>query len=177
MRVTREYFLLALHDTQSAFGIEGKMIETLSPCGLCKFSGDFSVKRRKVQRYIVALQHSERMVLTTFLIYGLPGTGLTTFSVQMANEGFGYMKVLTAKQFIGRSEDIVCHEIIEYFENAYKSVESAIVIDDLESMIEFSLHGSRFAHKILQGIQCCSNVFHIKNIGWQYSSQRQTGIQ
>jgi vesicle-fusing ATPase len=70
----------------------------------------------------------------------------------MASEGFGYVKAITAKQFIGRTEDSICQEIRDVFENAYKSLESAIVIDDLDAIIEFSPYGPRFASKILQAV-------------------------
>ena len=38
------------------------------------------------------------------------------------------------------------------FENAYKSKESAIIIDDIDSIIEFSPIGPRFSNKILQAL-------------------------
>jgi len=87
-----------------------------------------------------------------FCISGLPGTGLSSFAVSLAREGFTYVKLVLAKSFIGLSEDAVCAEIMNIFENAYKSKISAIVIDDFEAVIEFSPIGPRFANKILQSL-------------------------
>jgi vesicle-fusing ATPase len=152
LRVMRAHFLAGLQETRPAFGVEEKVLENLAPRGICDYSEDFVGKRRNLVRLIEALQHGEHASLSTFLIHGLPGTGLTTFAVKLATEGFGYVKAITAKQFIGRNEDAVCQEIRDIFENAYRSPESAVVIDDIESIIEFSPHGPRFANKILQSI-------------------------
>ena len=125
-------------------------IET--PNRLRKFSSDFTNTKKHVERFIDSLLQSNGTSLMSFWVYGLPATGLTSFAVTIARQGFTCVKVILAKNFIGRSEDQVSLEILDTFENAYKSKQSAIIIDDIESIIEFSPIGPRFANKTLQAL-------------------------
>jgi vesicle-fusing ATPase len=150
--VTREYFTMALQQVRPAFGIEENLLEMYVPMGVVEFSDEFKATRRKVAQSVDALLKSEHFSLMTFCIHGRPGTGLTSFAVKMASDGFRYLKVMTVKQFIGRSEDRVCSEILDIFENAYRSPESAIVIDNVNAIIEYSKVGPRFSNRILQSI-------------------------
>jgi vesicle-fusing ATPase len=150
--VTRDYFTMALQEVRPAFGIEENLLETYAPMGVVDFSDEFLATRKEVVHYTDALLNSEHLNLATFCIHGLSGTGLTSFAVTMASEGFGYLKVVTAKHFIGRPEDRVCSEILDIFENAYRSPKSAIVLDKVDALIEYSKVGPRFSNRIMQSI-------------------------
>jgi vesicle-fusing ATPase len=150
--VTREYFMMALQEVRPAFGVEDNLLEMYVPMGVVDFSDEFIATRQEVADCVNKLLHSERLRLMTFCVHGQPGTGLTSFAVKMASDGFGYLKVMTAKQFIGRPEDRVCSEILDIFENAYRSPNSAIVIDKIDALIEYSKVGPRFSNRILQSI-------------------------
>jgi len=149
--VTREHFMLALQEVRPAFGIEDD-IKRFSPFGIVEYSDAFSETKKHISQYINSLLNVESSSLMAFCISGLPGTGLSSFAVSLAREGFTYVKLVLAKSFIGLSEDAVCAEIMNIFENAYKSKISAIVIDDFDAVIEFSPIGPRFSNKILQSL-------------------------
>ena len=149
--VTREHFLLAIQEVRPAFGVE-EDIKQLCNRGIVEFSTEFQEIKNHVSKYIKSLNESNNTSLMSFCIYGLAGCGLTSFAVSIAKQGFNYVKLILSKKFIGRSEDSVALEILESFENAYKSKESAIIIDDIDSIIEFSPIGPRFSNKILQAL-------------------------
>jgi vesicle-fusing ATPase len=152
LTVVRKFFLMALEEVRPAFGVDDNLLTTMAPRGLVNYADTFSTQRDNVARHMNALIHSEHQTLMCLCISGLPGTGLTSFAVGMASQGFDYVKAITAKLFIGRHEDIACMEIRDFFENAYRSRQSAIVIDDLDALIEYSPIGPRFSNKILQSL-------------------------
>lgn len=149
--VTFEHFKLAIQEVRPAFGVE-EDIKQLCNRGITEFSEEFQNIKKHVSKYIKSLLESKNTSLMSFCIYGLAGCGLTSFAVSIAKQGFNYVKLILPKKFIGRSEDSIALEILESFENAYKSKESAIIIDDIDSLIEFSPIGPRFSNKILQAL-------------------------
>ena len=151
LKVTRQHFMLALQEVRPAFGIE-EDVAKLCPRGIVHFSKSFKHTQKHVSRFIDSLLNSDATNLMSFCIYGKPGSGLTAFAINIATSGFTYVKLILAKNFIGRSEDQISNEILSIFQNAYKSKSAAIVIDDLDAIIEFSPIGPRFANKILQSI-------------------------
>jgi vesicle-fusing ATPase len=152
LTVTRQFFMMALDEVRPAFGVDEDLLSRMAPRGLVEYADSFTSQRDNVARHINALIHSDHQTLMCLCISGLAGTGLTSFAVSMASQGFDYVKAITAKLFIGRHEDAACLEIRDFFENAYRSRQSAIVIDDLDSLIEYSPIGPRFSNKILQSL-------------------------
>ncbi|OHS96238.1 vesicular-fusion protein nsf [Tritrichomonas foetus] len=151
LKVTRQHFMLALQEVRPAFGVE-EDVAKLCPRGIVDFSKGFRHLKKHVSRFVDSLLNSDTTSLMSFCVSGMPGSGLTAFAVNVATAGFTYVKLLLAKNFIGRTEDQVANEILQTFQNAYKSKASAIVIDDLDAIIEFSPIGPRFTNKILQSI-------------------------
>ena len=150
LRVTQEMFKLAIGEVRPAFGVEENLAERFIPRGIVQYSDMFIAQQEAMKRFLSELESDATTDLMCFCISGPPGTGLTSFAVANASQRFDYVKTVTAKQFIGKTEDGVCSEIREIFENAYRSRESAIVIDDIDAIIEFSPIGPRFSNKILQ---------------------------
>lgn len=149
LKVTREHFMLALNEVRPAFGVE-EDISKLCPRGIVDFSKGFKHIKKHMQKFIDSLVNSDATSLMSFCISGLPGTGLTSFAVSIAKEGFTFVKLVLAKDFIGKNDDQVCNQINDIFNNAYRSKLAAIVIDDLDAIIEYSPIGPRFSNKILQ---------------------------
>jgi vesicle-fusing ATPase len=150
--VTRQHFMLSLAECRPAFGVDDNLILTMAPRGLANYADSFTAQREHIGKHISALIHSEYQTLMAICVSGMPGTGLTAFAVKLASEGFDYVKAITAKLFIGRHEDAACLEIRDFFENAYRSPLSAIVLDDIDALIEYSPIGPRFSNKILQSL-------------------------
>lgn len=151
LQVTREHFMLALQEVRPAFGVE-EDIAALCPRGIVDFSKGFTHLKKHVQKFVDQLLNSDTTSLMSFAISGCPGSGLTSFAVSIAKSGFTFVKLILAKNFIGKSEDQIANEILNVFQNAYKSKSAAIVIDDLDAIIEYSPIGPRFANKILQAL-------------------------
>ena len=153
LKVTKNHLKLALQEVRPAFGVQEDVLDKLCPRGLINFSELFKSTREHMERFLDQLKNDPRSSLMSFCISGPPGAGLTAFSASIAKyAGFGFVRVIQAKQFIGRSEDGSCSDILAIFEDAYKSDFSAIIIDDIDMLVEFSPIGPRYSNKILQSL-------------------------
>lgn len=150
MTITRDFFLRALEEVRPAFGVQDNILDTFVPHGIVDYGQKFIDQKNSLIKFLSGLDTEDGERLMTFCISGEPGTGLTSFAVSMANNRFDYIKVVNAKSMVGKSEDAVCQELRNVFEDAYRSRESAIIIDDIDSVIDFSPIGPRFANKIFQ---------------------------
>lgn len=63
-----------------------------------------------------------------------------------------FIKFVTAEDLIGMSEMFKVNYINKSFEDAYKSKQSVIILDDLERLVEYVEIGRRFSNSLLQAI-------------------------
>jgi vesicle-fusing ATPase len=64
--------------------------------------------------------------------------------------GFPYIKFITGESMVGYGEMAKCNLIRKVFDDAYKSPCSAIVLDDIERLVEYVHLGPRFSNAVLQ---------------------------
>jgi len=154
IKVTRECFMKALEEIKPEFGIEEDILGKYARHGCISYSQDFQIKRDDIQEHFIkALIEGKRTESQAYLIYGKTGCGLTSFAVTLAsNSKFNFIRIISAEKFIGVSEDSTCSEILGVFSSAYKSSSAAIIIDDLDRIIEYSKMGPRYSNKVLQAI-------------------------
>jgi len=94
---------------------------------------------------------SSRTPIMSLLLEGLPETGKTALAATIAKDnGFPYVRIITPEHLVGYSEIVKCNRIAKVFEDAYKSSQSMIIIDDVERIIEFMPIGYRYSAAILQ---------------------------
>jgi vesicle-fusing ATPase len=85
-------------------------------------------------------------------IIGASGTGKTYLSAYLARKlGFTYIKYLGAQDFIGMNEHAKCDKLIRTFNDAMKSNNSLIILDDIEIILEWS--AGRYSNYLLQNIK------------------------
>ncbi|OAF70988.1 Vesicular-fusion protein SEC18 [Intoshia linei] len=85
------------------------------------------------------------------LFEGEPASGKTSIASYLVNlSNFPFIKYISSKQMIGFSDYSKCDHILQIFEDAYKSKMSCIVLDDIESIIDYIPIGPRFSNVILQ---------------------------
>ena len=70
------------------------------------------------------------------LLEGPPNSGKTALAAKIAlSSGFPFVKLCSPAQMIGYSESSKCQYIKKIFDDAYKSVESCILVDDIEGLL------------------------------------------
>jgi len=66
--------------------------------------------------------------------------------------GFPYVKMITPENMVGYSEFAKVAKINKVFEDAYKSPQSVIVIDEIERLLDYVPMGQRFSNTVLQAL-------------------------
>ena len=159
IKVNRSHFMKALDEVKPEFGIEDDIISKYMVCGCVMFSDEFRLMMDDMNYFIRGFLNSSGITNNNYLVYGRRGSGLTTCALTLVlNNEFNFVKLITADKFIGMSEDNVCKELLNVFTNAYRSTKAAIVVDDVDKIIEYSRMGPRYSNKILQAILTFMNT-------------------
>lgn len=91
---------------------------------------------------------------SSLLLYGESGTGKTTLAVRMAlSSSFPFIKLIAPCHMVGLNEYERVNFIKERFLDAYKSSESIIILDEIESLVDYVAIGPRFSNTVLQAIK------------------------
>jgi vesicle-fusing ATPase len=144
-------FEAALGEVLPAFGVERKDLELAVRNGLISFGPRFDGMIASARRFMGQLQASSRTAILSVLLEGRAGSGKTAVAAWLAlNGGFPYVKMISPESLLGLGEAGKIARITKIFEDAYKSPYSAIVVDDLERIIEYVAVGRFFSNQLLQ---------------------------
>ncbi|KAK8133798.1 hypothetical protein PG984_005810 [Apiospora sp. TS-2023a] len=145
-------FLRALDDVKPAFGVAEDELERAREQGIIPFSPH--IRRIQQNGSIFAEQVATgKGSLFSILLYGPNGSGKTALAADIAlNSGFPFVKLLTARNMIGMSEASKIDYIKKGFTDAYKSTQSILILDEIETMISYSPVGPRFQSEIATSI-------------------------
>jgi len=155
LQITREDFMYALDgDIKPAFGISAEDFETYMRNGVLSFGPQIKDILEEGQLRIKQTINSEMTPLVTILLEGKPNSGKTALAAKIAmNSGFPFLKIATPQSMIGFSEMTKAEAIKKIFNDAYKSEVSCVVVDDIESMLDYAPIGPRFSNFVLQTLK------------------------
>ncbi|XP_074568067.1 vesicle-fusing ATPase [Curcuma longa] len=151
IKVTMDDFLNALHEIVPAFGAS---TDDLERCRLNEIV-DCGERHKYIQARAMLLVEEIKVglgsPLVKCLLEGPSGSGKTAMAATIGLESdFPFVKIISAETMIGLSEASKCAQIVKVFEDAYKSLRSIIILDDIERLLEFVPIGPRFSTLILQ---------------------------
>jgi len=142
IKVTQQDFDNALCEVKPKFGISGELGIYLD----CDLHDHYS--------NILCSMNKIASLGAPILVSGDTGVGKTTLAVQCsqfaAQQGVSYIKMVTATDFIGYSEQSICLKIQKIFDDALRCEKSLIILDDIASLIQYSSVGMRYSNQILQ---------------------------
>jgi vesicle-fusing ATPase len=88
------------------------------------------------QLLVDQVRSSTRTTLVSVLLHGFPGTGKTALAASIASASeFPFIKLVSADNMVGYSEQQKVTTITKVFNDSYKSPLSVIVIDSIERLI------------------------------------------
>ena len=88
--------------------------------------------------------------LASLLIYCQNGTVKTTVAANIAKlSKMPFVKFVSSEDLIGKSDYYKVNYIVKCFEDAYRSKQSIVILDDLERLVEYVEIGKRFSNSIL----------------------------
>lgn len=91
--------------------------------------------------------------LTSMLLYGPQGTGKTSIASHFAKTSkFTYIKIISPEKYIGVGTYGRIFSFNKIFNDAYKTRESLIIIDNIERLIEYVATGPDFNNTLMQAL-------------------------
>lgn len=146
-------FASALAEIQPAFGAPQEQLARSLYNGIIPYSETFAETFAAAKLFIQQALTSTRTPLVSLILAGNAGSGKTAVAAALAQESeFLCVRVLSPENFIGITENTRVAKINQAFEDCYRSKSSLLIIDDLESFIEYVDVGPRFSNAVLQAL-------------------------
>lgn len=151
MQLDRADFMHALGEVRPAFGVNEEDLTGSAPHGVIPFSLHIGAIFDKGNAYVNEVKSSDTERLISVLLHGAPGTGKTAIASTLALQSeFPFIKVLSAESLVGMLEPMKIATIDATFRDVYKSPLNILVIDKIETLINYVPIGPRFSNDILQ---------------------------
>lgn len=155
MKVGHDDFVGALAEIIPAFGVAEDSLDLLLPMGIIKFNPpQFDKIFREGLEYCNTVRQSDTLRHLSVLFHGPLESGKTALTAYLAKQSdFPFIKVLSPMDLVPYRDDFAKKDYIhKVFADAYKSPISLLIIDDFESIIEYSPIGPRFSNVILPAL-------------------------
>ncbi|KAK6455438.1 cytoplasmic protein [Scheffersomyces xylosifermentans] len=151
LKITRNDFLLALGEVKPAFGTDEEDLTLAAKHGIIPFNQSIKNIFETGQSIIDLVKSSETETLRSMLLYGPSGVGKTAIASTLAlNSDFPFIKMLSAESLAGMGEVQKISYIDNTFRDVYKSPLNILLIDKIETLINYVPIGPRFSNDILQ---------------------------
>lgn len=150
-KVTFNHFKYAFEEVKPMFGSDKQHLESSIKFGIINYGQRFANIHNQLISYVNQLKNSNSANIMSILLYGEKGNGKTSLACDVAmNSGYPYVKIISPIQLSRYIDNGKAQEIMNIFENAYKSPLSFIIIDNIERIIEYIKIGPRFSNIVLQ---------------------------
>lgn len=152
--VGRGDFLHALeHDVKPAFGSSAEALDHYLARGIINWGTPVSSLLEDGMLLIQQARSTESSGLVSVLLEGPPNSGKTALAAQLAkNSDFPFIKVCSPEEMVGFTESAKCLQIRKYFDDAYRSVLSCVVVDNIERLLDYGSIGPRYSNLTLQAL-------------------------
>ena len=155
LKITRADFMHALaNDVKPAFGVSAEDFELYIRNGILLWSESIQDVLEEGHLRINQTIKSEMTPLVTILLEGKPNSGKTALAAKIAMEsGFPFLKFCSPQSMISYSETAKAEAIKKIFSDAYRSELSCVIVDDVESLLDYAPIGPRFSNFVLQTLK------------------------
>lgn len=153
--ICRADFMHALeNDIKPAFGVSKDEFDSYISNGIIIWGQPVNDVLEEGELRVRQTVKSEMTPLVSILIEGPANSGKTALAAHIAIKSkFPYLKFCTAQTMLGYSELAKCQQLKKIFEDAHKSALSCIVVDELESLLEYAPVGPRYSNNVLQALK------------------------
>ncbi len=154
IKVESADFENALEEVKPAFGVSSEELGTAIRGGILRFSPHIENILEDGHMFVNQVRDSESEPLLSVLLHGPSGAGKTALAAKIAlDSDFPFIKLISAKDMIGKNEAGKVEYINKIFADAYKSPQNIVVIDDIETIIDWVVIGPRFSNTVWQALK------------------------
>lgn len=151
MKLEWIHFQNALNEIKPAFGVNEDNLTENIPYGIIHYNDQVNKLLSMGKSYIEEVSNSENERLISILFHGKIGVGKTALATKLALESkFPFIKILSGELLVGMNELMKINAIDNLFRDLYKSPLNVLIIDKIESIINYVPIGPRFSNDILQ---------------------------
>ena len=152
--VGRADFFHALdNDVKPAFGASGEALEAFLSRGIVNWGSPVQDVLDDGGLLLQQAAGSDGCGLVSILLEGTPNAGKSALGAQLAkNSGFPFVKICSPEDMVGFTESAKCMQIRKIFDDAYRSQNSCIVVDDVERLLDYGPIGPRYSNLTLQAL-------------------------
>lgn len=162
--VVREDFLKALEENKPAFGVSEEDLAGNVRGGIIKYSPYIEQILDMGTKLIQQVKESDQFPLISVLIHGPSGSGKTALASSIAlSSGFPFIRFISPEAMIGMNETARVQYLNQMFQDSYKSPLNAIVIDQIEDVMDWVNIGPRFSNSVLQTLKVFLRKFPPKD--------------
>ncbi|KAH9411864.1 AAA ATPase [Ordospora pajunii] len=152
IKVFMNDFIQALDEVKPAFGINESNFQRYEKMfyETPMFTKGIEYGRGLLQK----LSKTNLYNTSSLLFHGGAGVGKTTLAVKVSRLSmYPFIKIISPRDIIGLSEHEKVNYVKDRFMDAYKSEEAIVILDDIESLIDFVNIGPRFSNAVLQALK------------------------
>lgn len=157
IKVNRDDFIQALDEVKPAFGVSEAELSSCIQKDIIHFSPSIARILNRGDLFVKQLQERETIWTTpllSVLIHGSPEAGKTALAAKIAIDSqFSFIKLIRPADMAGFNEMAKISHINKIFADAYKSATSVVVIDEIETIIDWVPIGPRFSNAVLQALR------------------------
>lgn len=163
--VTQGDFDNAFNEIKPKFGLDSTVKDQMSKYGIMMYSVYFANFYNEILNDITSFTSSINNQMICY-ISGRYGSGRTSIALDMAQKlNYPFIKYITGKSVIGMSESQKSHYIKMCFDDADKSPQSVIIIDDVENIIDWVYAADitsvpRFSLSVCSTLRALINYHH-----------------
>ncbi|KAL4879699.1 P-loop containing nucleoside triphosphate hydrolase protein [Aspergillus karnatakaensis] len=154
IKVQHADFIHALDEIQPAFGVSEDEIKRCIEHDIIKYSDKVRQVLRNGDALAKSLTQPDGTPLWSVLLNGPAGSGKTALAAQIALDSAApFIKMICPEDIAGLNEMAKVQHILRVFNDAYKSQVSVVVVDDIETIIDYVSVGPRFSNSVLQTLK------------------------
>merc|ERR1740128_1633262 len=154
LSVSRADFMHAMeNDVKPAFGAAAEVLEGFISRGIINWGEPVQNILDDGELLIQQAASSDGPGLVSILLEGAPNAGKTALAARLAKmSDFPFVKICSPDDMVGFTESAKCLQIRKIFDDAYRSMMSCVLVDNIERLLDYGPIGPRYSNLTLQAL-------------------------
>lgn len=154
MKVSRQDFLLALKEVKPLFGVAEEELDKRIRGGIIHYTPVIKEILEEGRLYVNQIRKPDSSPILSVVLHGPPGSGKTAIAAKIAIDSAApFIKFVSPEDMVGFNEAQKVQQLDKVFRDAYRSDFSVVVIDNVETLVDWAPIGPRFSNTVLNTLR------------------------